>query len=78
MNCNVHVFCKLIFSNKLGFILETSLFLYDENEALLIRSQGSVFTTLYFFHNLQMGSVIVPSRSFQPSLMFVGKARSLP
>jgi hypothetical protein len=27
-NCNVHVFCKLIFSNKTGFILETSLFLY--------------------------------------------------
>ena len=29
MNCNVHVFCKLIFSIKFGFILETSLFLYD-------------------------------------------------
>ncbi len=28
MNCNVHVFCKLIVSNKFGFILETSLFLY--------------------------------------------------
>ncbi len=27
MNCNVHVFCKMIFSNKFGFILETSLFL---------------------------------------------------
>jgi len=26
-HCNVHVFCKLIFSNRLGFILETSLFL---------------------------------------------------
>jgi hypothetical protein len=23
MNCNVHVFCKMIFSNKFGFILET-------------------------------------------------------
>ncbi len=23
MNSNVHVFCKLIFSNKFGFILET-------------------------------------------------------
>jgi len=23
MSCNVHVFCKLIFSNKFGFILET-------------------------------------------------------
>jgi hypothetical protein len=23
MNCNVHVFCKLIFSNEFGFILET-------------------------------------------------------
>jgi hypothetical protein len=22
-NCNVHVFCKMIFSNKFGFILET-------------------------------------------------------
>ncbi len=27
MNCNVHMFCKMIFSNKFGFILETSLFL---------------------------------------------------
>ncbi len=25
MNCNVHVFCKIIFGNKFGFILETSL-----------------------------------------------------
>jgi hypothetical protein len=25
MNCNVHVFCKMIFSNKFGFILETVL-----------------------------------------------------
>ncbi len=23
MNCNDHVFCKMIFSNKFGFILET-------------------------------------------------------
>jgi hypothetical protein len=23
MNCNVQVFCKMIFSNKFGFILET-------------------------------------------------------
>jgi hypothetical protein len=28
MNCNVHVFYKMNFSNKLGFILETSLFIY--------------------------------------------------
>jgi hypothetical protein len=28
MNCNVHVFCKLIFSYNLGFILETAFFLY--------------------------------------------------
>ncbi len=28
MNCNVHEFYKMIFSNKFGFILETSLFLY--------------------------------------------------
>jgi hypothetical protein len=28
MNGNVHVFYKMIFSNKFGFILETSLFLY--------------------------------------------------
>ncbi len=28
MNCNVHVFYKMIFCNKFGFILETSLFLY--------------------------------------------------
>ncbi len=28
MNCNVPVFYKMIFSNKFGFILETSLFLY--------------------------------------------------
>jgi hypothetical protein len=28
MNCNVHVFYKIIFSNKFGFIMETSLFLY--------------------------------------------------
>ncbi len=28
MNCNVHVFYKMIFSNKFLFILETSLFLY--------------------------------------------------
>jgi hypothetical protein len=27
MNCNFHVLCKLIFSNKFGLILETSLFL---------------------------------------------------
>ncbi len=26
--CNVHVLYKIIFSNKLGFILETSPFLY--------------------------------------------------
>jgi hypothetical protein len=23
MNCNVHVFCKMIFCNEFGFILET-------------------------------------------------------
>ncbi len=28
MNCNVDVFYKMILSNKFGFILETSLFLY--------------------------------------------------
>jgi hypothetical protein len=28
MNCNVHVFYKMLFSNKFGFILETSLFLF--------------------------------------------------
>jgi hypothetical protein len=28
MNCNVLVFYKIIFSNKIGFILETSIFLY--------------------------------------------------
>ncbi len=28
MKCNVNVFYKMIFSNKFGFILETSLFLY--------------------------------------------------
>ncbi len=28
MNFNVHVFYKIIISNKFGFILETSLFLY--------------------------------------------------
>ncbi len=28
MNCNVHMFYILIFSNKFGFILETSIFLY--------------------------------------------------
>jgi hypothetical protein len=28
MTCSVHVFHKMIFSNKLGFILETGLFLY--------------------------------------------------
>ena len=28
MNCSVHMFYKMIFSNKFGFILETSLFLY--------------------------------------------------
>ncbi len=26
MNCNVYMFYKMIFSNKFGFILETSLF----------------------------------------------------
>jgi hypothetical protein len=26
MNCNVHVFYEMIFINKFGFILETSLF----------------------------------------------------
>jgi hypothetical protein len=28
MNCDVHVFYKMIFSDKFGFILETSFFLY--------------------------------------------------
>jgi hypothetical protein len=28
LNCNVHVFFKMIFSNKFGFILEIILFLY--------------------------------------------------
>ncbi len=28
MNCNVHVFYKMIFSNKFGLIPEASLFLY--------------------------------------------------
>ncbi len=31
MNCNAHVFYKMIFSNKFGFSLETSLFLYILN-----------------------------------------------
>ncbi len=47
MNCNVHVFYKMIFSHKFGFILETSLFLYlvFDLEALgylLDRVHGSV------------------------------------
>ncbi len=33
MNCNVHVFYKMIFGNKFGFILETSLFLYRSYSA---------------------------------------------
>ncbi len=28
MNCNVHVFCKMIFSNKFGSILETDFSYY--------------------------------------------------
>ncbi len=40
MNCNVYVFCKLIFSNKLGFILETVFsFIY--------------FISLYFFQAME-------------------------
>ncbi len=31
MNCNAHVFYKMIFSNKFGFSLETSLFYHILN-----------------------------------------------
>ncbi len=31
MNCNVRAFHKMIFTNKFGFILETSFFLYEAN-----------------------------------------------
>ncbi len=34
MNCNVHVCDKMIFNNKFGFILETSLFLYGVDRHL--------------------------------------------
>jgi hypothetical protein len=43
MNCNVHVFHKMIFSNKFGVIPETSLFLYlDGCQAHLCGEDGGL------------------------------------
>ncbi len=50
-----------IFSNKLGFILEASLFLYDENEALLILSQGLNSQHFIFFVIFKWAQYLFPA-----------------
>ncbi len=51
MNCNVHVFCKLIFSNEFGFILET-VFSYINYPYLNILAQFETKTTRNGFINM--------------------------
>jgi hypothetical protein len=61
MNCNVHVFYKMIFSNKFGSILETSLFLqyiWIKNFTTRCRSKSYLW---YYNTCLFFSEQVVPS-----------------
>ncbi len=63
MNCNVHVFCKMMFSNKFGFILETSLFLQLRKSFIALafgkngsKSRTQSYKTLWVISTLALKS----------------------
>ena len=57
MNCNVHVFDSLIFSNKFGFILET-VFSYSMHKMFMKLSTGRQVTAFLFLYNIAQWLVI--------------------
>ncbi len=59
MNCNVHVFCKMIFNNKFGFILET-VFSYR-------RHHNTSFSLTYQW--AKKARVFVPNKPLKPSVV---------